>query len=262
MTKPPPLTRSPKRKPHFHLAGAVSGVRTGHGLARILSKLGYCSRSQAWPIIKAGRVTVDGVVRLDPEWRVESDRQKIQVDGKSVLVERKVYLMLNKPRGLVTTAADEKGRETVFACLESKALPRVAPVGRLDMASEGLLLFTNDTQWAARITDPLTHLDKIYHVQVDSLPTDGFLEQMHAGVVCEGEKLSVKNVRVLRQGEKNCWLEIVLDEGRNRHIRRLLEALDTNVLRLIRIAIGPLVLGNLGKGEFRMLTAREVSSLS
>lgn len=262
MTKPQTRSQPSKQNTRFRPVASTSQLRTGHGLARILSKLGYCSRSQAWPIIHAGRVRVDGVVRLDPEWRVDPARQQIQVDGKNIVAEQKIYLMLNKPRGLVTTAADEKNRATVFACLEGKGLPRVSPVGRLDMASEGLLLFTNDTQWAARITDPLTHCDKTYHVQVDCLPEEVLLERMRTGVVCEAESLAVKHVRVLRRGEKNCWLEIILDEGRNRHLRRLLEALDVNVLRLIRIAIGSLVLGNLAKGEFRRLTEQEVSCLA
>lgn len=232
------------------------------GLARALSKLGFCSRSQAWDWIKAGKVRLNGKVEQDAEKRVDLRRDRIQVDGQGVRAAPKVYLLLNKPRGLITTASDEKGRDTVFHCLEGNGLPFVSPVGRLDQASEGLLLFTNDTAWAARITDPATHLDKTYHVQVDCLANDELIQRVTAGVDCEGEKLSAKSVRLLRQGEKNSWLEVVLDEGRNRHIRRLVTALGVNVLRLVRVAIGPLELGSLAKGAHRHLAPQEVHLLA
>ena len=225
---------------------------------------------------------VDGVVARDPERRTDWLRERIEVDRQLVRAEPQVYLMLNKPRGLVTTTADERGRETVFKCLtveggappapptgESKAegpqptpLPRVFPVGRLDQASEGLLLFTNDTAWAARITDPASHLDKTYHVQVDCLADETLLRQMTTGVTVDGDCLAVKHGRVLRQGTRNSWLEVVLDEGKNRHVRRLLAALGVNVLRLMRVAVGPLELGSLAKGQFRRLTRQEVAALA
>src|SRR6266576_356952 len=135
------------------------------GLARALSKLGYCSRSRATDLICAGRVRLNGATRRDPKAPVSVDRDRIEVDRRIVGAEAKVYLMLNKSRGVVTTASDEKGRDTVYSCL-SEGLPWVAPVGRLDRASEGLLLLTNDSEWAARISAPETHLDKTYHVQI------------------------------------------------------------------------------------------------
>jgi 23S rRNA pseudouridine2605 synthase len=234
----------------------------GTGLARALSKLGFCSRRQAEQIIKEGRIRVNGVIRLDPEFRVELDRARIEADGQAVHAEIKVYLMLNKPRGLVTTASDERGRRTVFECLADTHLPFVSPVGRLDQASEGLLLLTNDTQWAARITAPDSHLDKTYNVQIDCQADDRLVERIRKGVTSEGQFLAVKGVAILRHGTHNSWLEIVLDEGRNRHIRRLLAALGVNVLRLVRIAIGPLALGNLAKGEVRRLTDKQVTMLA
>lgn len=231
-------------------------------LARALSKLGFCSRSEGRALVEAGRVRVGGVVRRDPEWRVDPSRDRIEVDGSRVEAEEQVYLALHKPRGLVTTAADEKGRDTVFRCLDGADLPFVSPVGRLDRASEGLLLFTNDTRWAARVLDPATHLDKTYHVQVDQVPDAALLARMEAGVEMEGgEKLAAKHARLLRHGERNAWLEIILDEGRNRQIRRLLEALGVGVLRLVRVSIGPLALGALGKGEWRELSAEEKAAL-
>ena len=232
-------------------------------LARALSKLGFCSRSQARELVEAGRVRVGGVVRRDPELRVDPDRDRIEVDGARVASERKVYLALNKPRGLVTTASDEQGRDTVFRCLDGADLPFVSPVGRLDRASEGLLLLTNDTRWAARVLDPATHLDKTYHVQVDRIPGDELLRRMEEGVTPGegGEVLAAKHVRLLRQGTRNAWLEIVLDEGRNRQIRRLLEALEIGVMRLVRVSVGPLELGELPKGEWRELSAGEKAAM-
>jgi 23S rRNA pseudouridine2605 synthase len=170
--------------------------------------------------------------------------------------------MLNKPRGLVTTTRDERGRATVYDCLPEAERGWLAPVGRLDKASEGLLLFTNDTAFANRLLDPATHLPKRYHVQIDALADAPLLARLRAGVVLEdGTPLAVVSAGLLRSGEKNSWLEVVLDEGRNRHIRRLLEALGIEVLRLVRVAIGPVVLGELPKGAVRELTAAELTAL-
>jgi 23S rRNA pseudouridine2605 synthase len=226
------------------------------GLARALSKLGFCSRSQAAKLIRAGRVQLNGVIRVDPEKPVRLGRDRIEVDGTQVAAGVRTYLMLNKPRGVVTTASDEKSRETVYSLLDEN-LPWVGPVGRLDKASEGLLLLTNDTEWAARIGDPNSHVDKTYHVQVTIADGEVIAGRMTAGVVAEGELLRAKGARVLRGGEKNTWLEIVLDQGKNRQIRRMAEALGAEVKRLVRVAIGPILLGDLAKGKSRALTAAE-----
>lgn len=172
-----------------------------------------------------------------------------------------VYIMLNKPRGLVVSAADERGRSTVYAPLAAAGLPWLGPVGRLDKASEGLLLFSNDTVWAAGITAPATHVEKTYHVQIDRLPDLVLLTALADGVEDAGEHLRAKSVNVLREGGRNAWLEIVLDEGRNRHIRRLLAANAVGVLRLVRVAIGSLQLGALAKGQWRHLDTGEVAAL-
>jgi 23S rRNA pseudouridine2605 synthase len=162
---------------------------------------------------------------------------------------------------VVTTAADEKDRETVYAHLP-KNLPWLAPVGRLDKASEGLLLLTNDSEWAARITSPETHLDKTYHVQIGTIADEALLQTLRNGIhASDGEFLRVKDVRMLRSGEQNSWLEIILDEGKNRHIRRMLEALKIEVFRLVRVTIGPLTLGDLPKGATRPLERKEKQAL-
>ena len=232
------------------------------GLARVLSKRGLCSRSQAAQWIVAGRVSVDGRVVLDPEFGIRGPSQRILIDGVPVGPGGRLYLLLNKPRGLVTTARDEQGRDTVYRCFQGSGLPWLAPVGRLDKASEGLLLFSNDPEWAARITDPQIGPHKTYHVQVDCIPGAALLQRLQDGVLVEGELLAAASATLLRHGNKHAWLEIVLDEGRNRQIRRLLAALDINVLRLMRTAIGHLALGDLPKGQWRHLSAAEVSGLA
>ena len=233
-----------------------------YGVARVLSKLGVCSRSQAQAFVRAGRVRVNGRIVRDPEMPTDSARDRICVDDKEITAREKIYLALNKPRGYVTTASDERARDTVYDLLKGdvqrKADAWIAPVGRLDKASEGLLLFTNDSVWAARLTDPATHIDKTYHVQIDALVDDVLLTRLRRGVIDADETLALKSVRELRRGEKNSWLEIVLDEGRNRQIRRVLAAFGIDVLRLVRIAIGPIQLGTLAKGESRLLSAEEL----
>jgi 23S rRNA pseudouridine2605 synthase len=226
-----------------------------------LSKLGFCSRREAWELIREGRVTLNGRVCREPERPVLLAKDRLEVDAQSVAAAHRVYLMLNKPRGLVTTAADEQGRATVFACFTEADLPKISPVGRLDMASEGLLLFTNDHDWAAGLLDPNRHVAKTYDVQIDRLADDGLLELLRRGVLYGQETLKVREVRLLRAGHRHCWLQIGLEEGRNRHLRRMFEALGIVVRRLVRIRIGGLELGNLQKGAWRHLTPAEVAAL-
>jgi 23S rRNA pseudouridine2605 synthase len=234
------------------------------GLARALSKLGYCSRSQAADLIRTGCVLLNGRIRRDPETPVDLKRDWVVVNGNAVQAQEKIYLIMNKPRGLVTTTSDERGRETVYDLLRKnrESLLWVAPVGRLDKASEGLLLLTNDSEWGAKIAAPETHLERTYHVQVGSTGGDELAQEMMKGVRTDSAGLlHVRRASLLRSGEKNCWLEIVLDEGKNRQIRRMLAGLDIDVLRLVRVAIGPLILGDLAKGSFRSLTAHEKQAL-
>lgn len=230
-------------------------------LPRMLSRMGYCSRSEAEALVINGRVAVNGQIVTATSRRVDPNKDKLAVDGKAITAAAPCYLMLNKPRGLVTTARDEQGRDTIYNCLGAWAGRHLAPVGRLDQASEGLLLITNDSRLASRLLDPKSHLDKTYHVQIDRIFTAEDCARCEAGLDLEGEWLVAKSVKLLRSGEKNCWLEVVLDEGKNRQIRRLLEALGVQVQRLVRIAFGPLTLGELAKGEARELTAGELAAL-
>jgi 23S rRNA pseudouridine2605 synthase len=211
--------------------------------------------------VRAGRVTVNSQVVKDPARRVDPARDRITVDNHPVKAVRKVYLMLNKPRGAVTTAADELGRVTVHDLLPED-LPHLSAVGRLDRDSEGLLLLTNDTRWADAILAPESHVQKTYHVLIDGLLTPEQIESVRAGVRSKrGDVLRAVSVTELRRTAKTTWLEVVLDEGKNRHIRRLFEALNLNVERLLRVAIGSLQIGELKRSEWRELTEAEVNLL-
>ena len=238
-----------------------AGAPRRHGVARVLSKLGIASRTVAAGWVREGRVGVNGRLVRDPEFPVVEGRDRLTVDSKPVVATERLYVALHKPRGLVTTTSDEQGRDTVYRCFDGAGLPWLAPVGRLDKASEGLLLFSNDPEWAARLTDPATGPDKTYHVQVDTRPDDALLRRLVAGSEV-GARLAAKSAALLRSGGKTAWLAIVLDEGRNRHIRRLLEAEGVGVLRLVRVAIGALALGQLPRGHWRRLDGADLGRLN
>lgn len=246
-----------------------------HGVARVISKRGYCSRSKAEMLVKEGRVTLNGRIVHDPETPAR-ENDEITINGKRIEANAKVYFMMNKPRGVVTTASDEKGRTTVIELFKEqyrklfpgKEAPHISPVGRLDAASEGLLLFTNDTEWAneimeGRAAQSASHAEihkKIYRVQVKGKPSAEELHQMEAGVTVPPrvfgepeEFMHAASVTLHAEGEKNCWLEFTLTEGKNREIRRMLAFLGYEVLRLVRIQIDGFTLGDLNPGEIRLL---------
>jgi 23S rRNA pseudouridine2605 synthase len=229
------------------------------GLARALSKLGFCSRSEAMLRIKRGEVRLNGRVVRDIETPVRLLSDRVEVVGQHVAAAQKQYLMLNKPRGIVVTTKDERGRDTVYSLLPPE-LPFLAPVGRLDKASEGLLLLTNDSEWAAKITAPKSHVDKRYHVQIDCVADLALVERLVDSVVGD-PPLSMKAAYIVRTGRKNSWIGAILDEGRNRQIRRVLGAHGIEVLRLVRVAIGTLELSDLAKGKWRHLTVAEKQQL-
>ena len=235
-----------------------------HGVARVISKRGFCSRSVAENLVREGRVSLRGKIVCDPDTPAY-ENDEILVDGKPVTTSTFVYFAMNKPRGAVTTANDEKGRKTVMDLFREqyaklfpgKPVPHISPVGRLDAASEGLLLFTNDTKWADDVLSSADHL-KIYRVQVAGKPSTAELEQMEKGfnvpprVFGESEEfMHAERATFLSEGEKNCWLEITLSEGKNREIRRMLAHLGYEVMRLVRIQFDKYTLGDLKPGEIR-----------
>ena len=222
-------------------------------LQRLLSKLSIASRRDATRLILAGQVKINGRICRVPQEYIDTE-SKIEVTGVEVSSVQKHYLIFNKPKGLVVTRSDEKGRATVYEHLKNWNGPLLQAVGRLDMASEGLLLFTNDHVWANQFMDPQNHIKKIYHVQVSSHPTPDALKKLSEGIMLDGKKTMTAEFKVLRSGEKNCWLSIELQEGRNRQIRKMLETEKIKVLRLIRVQIGDIKLGDLPKGQWRVIS--------
>jgi 23S rRNA pseudouridine2605 synthase len=200
-------------------------------------------------------VEVDGCRIHDPETRFTLLGPKICVDGIEVTARARQVLLLHKPRGILTTRQDEKGRATVYDLLPKS--PWLAPVGRLDQASSGLLLFSNDPHWAQQLLDPDQHVAKTYHVQVRPPLSASAAAQLAVGSVLDGERCLPMRISELRCGGKTQWLEFILQEGRHRQIRRLLAACDRDVLRLIRVAVGNLLLGELRPGEWRWLRSDE-----
>ncbi|MCG2842682.1 rRNA pseudouridine synthase [Sandaracinobacter sp. RS1-74] len=225
-------------------------------LPRALSKLGHCSRTEALALIEAGRVFVNGRRATSASQRVDIARAHIEVEGRKVEAEAPLYLMLNKPRGLVTTRRDPQARGTVYDCLP-EGLPYLAPVGRLDKASEGLIFLTNDSGWADYLMNPASMVPKTYHVKLDRPAGEAMIAALRQPVEDGGESLSATAVRLLRPGAKSSWIEVVLTEGRNRQVRRMVAAQGANVQRLVRVAIGGVALGPLAKGAVRPLAPEE-----
>lgn len=228
-------------------------------LQKILSARGVASRRKAEELIGAGQVTVNGAVALLGD-SADPDADEIRIDGKLLPREQGfVYLMLNKPRGYVTTLSDEKGRRTA-AQLVADCGARVYPVGRLDMDSEGLLLFTNDGEFANRMTHPRQELDKVYEVWVNRY-TPGGEERLSRPVVLDGYQIRPPKVELLDRRGDTAKLRITIHEGRNRQIRRMCEKAGMYCTRLRRIQEGSLALGDLPKGKWRYLTPEEVARL-
>ena len=232
-------------------------------VARALSKLGAGSRRDGERWVAEGRVRVNGHVVRDPTFRIDPRHDAITLDGERVRPAARRYFALHKPRGVVVSRVDERGAPSVYSLLPADLAEFVAPVGRLDRASEGLLLFTNDTRWADALLAPTSHVPKTYHVQIDVRPDPALLARLIDGIdVPDGEHLAVADARTVRTSDRSGWLELVLHEGRNRHIRRMLAAVGVEVRRLIRVAIGPLQLGNLQPGSVRLLTTPERDALA
>ena len=226
-------------------------------LDRVLSRFGLASRSAARDAILAGRVKVDGRVVRDPDLWTEPRTAAIHLDGKRLRQARKVYLLFYKPKGVITSHGDPEGRKTVYDCL-GPGVPWVSPVGRLDKDTSGLLLLTNDTDFANHVTDPASQIPKTYLVKANTLVSDELIAGISQGTdLKRGDRAEPQSVRRVEDRGKYTWLEIVLTEGKNREVRRLLEAVGLKALKLVRTRIGPCTLEGLQVGQFRDLLPSE-----
>lgn len=229
-------------------------------LERALSKLGFASRTEAQKLILEGRVRVLGQVVKNPHYLVNPEKTKIEVDGKPVKKAQIRVILLHKPRGLVSTRSDERGRKTVYDV--SPPVPReLMPVGRLDQASSGLLLFTNDTRFSDFLCDPKNKIIKIYSVLVRGEFTTEMKEKLETGFFDRGEKLKAHSVEIKKVSKKESHLLVSLTEGKNREIRRMIEVVKSEVLKLKRVQFGEIKLGTLPEGKWRELSNLEIKSL-
>ncbi len=230
-------------------------------LDRVLSRFGLASRTAARAAILAGRIKVNGRVIRDPGFWTSPGQDVLHVDGNRLRQAHKVYLLFNKPKGVITSHGDPQRRRTVYDCLD-RSLPWISPVGRLDRDTSGLLILTNDTEFAAAVSDPVSGVAKTYIVKVSGLVNDETIATLAGGIEMKrGDWARPQSVRRLEDRGKHTWLEIVLTEGKNREIRRMMRAAGFSVLKLVRTRIGPCVLEGLEVGKWRHLHPREISAL-
>ena len=226
-------------------------------LDRILSKAGIASRTTTREWIQQGRVKVNGRVVRDPDHWVVSAKDVVHFDGRRVREEKKIYIALNKPTGLVTSFGDDKNRSTVYECL--KDVDRwVFPIGRLDLDTSGLLLLTNDTDYGEKLLQPESKVPKTYYGKVAGMVTMDEYFQLAFGLnIGRGETTGPAIVREIRSSDKYTWFELTITEGKNRQVRRMFETLGHRMLKLVRIRIGGLSLGDLPIGKYRVLSREE-----
>jgi 23S rRNA pseudouridine2605 synthase len=229
-------------------------------LERVISKAGLGSRTEARSWIHAGRVTVNGKDTRNPDQWVDLERDRVRFDGKPLEVREPVYVLLHKPTGYLTTYKDPAGRPTVYDLVKDVGT-FLSPVGRLDLDTSGLLLMTNDNGLAERVTNPESHVPKTYLVQAAPALSDAQLQRLREGVALSDGPTRPAEVRRVRESDEGTLFEIVLTEGRNRQVRRMVEALDATVLELVRIKLGPIAIGTLALGTWRALTPSEVAAL-
>lgn len=243
---------------------SCASPRRREPLERLLSKWRVATRTQAQRLAREGRVRVGGARVLDPRALVDPARDVVEVDGRRVrpAQDAGVWLAVNKPRGVVSTTHDPSGRPTVMDLVQGPLPAGLAPVGRLDKASAGLLLLTNDHGLADRLLDPRTHVSKRYRVKVKPRLSDADLSRLRSETLVEdGLVLAPMDVRVESEGPRSTWIVVALDEGKNRQIRRRVEDLGHEVETLVRVAVGPIALGDLAPGAVRALEPAEVAGL-
>jgi len=229
-------------------------------LERVISKAGVGSRTDARRWIAAGRVEVNGKRIQTPDYWVDFARDKVTLDGKPVRPGRKVYLLLYKPKGYLTTYKDPEGRPTVYDLIAGLDT-WVVPVGRLDLDTSGLLILTNDTQFAERLTNPEHRVPKTYQIKASSVLTGEQLENLRRGVTLSDGPTRAAVVKRLRDTDKYTVVEITITEGRNRQVRRMVEAVGSKVLKLVRTGIGEIRIGDLRIGTYRPLSGQEITHL-
>jgi pseudouridine synthase len=235
---------------------------SGERLQKFLARAGVASRRQCEALIAEGRVQVNGAVVRTIGTRVRPDTDRVSLDGVRLRPEAPVTVMLHKPAGYITAVSDPEGRPVVVSLLPKVGLPRLFPVGRLDWDTEGLLLLTNDGELANLLTHPRHEVAKVYHAKVKGRPAPDALRRLLHGVVSDGERLSATAVSVLRTTRENAWVMVSVRQGRYRQVRRLCEAIGHPVLKLVRVALGPLALGSLPRGQWRTLLPAEVRALA
>ena len=240
--------------------GERGGRRVLKTLERVFSKAGRGSRSEARRWIGEGRVAVNGVTARSPEQWIDLERDRVTLDGKPVTAGEPIYILLYKPKGYLTTYRDPEKRPTVYD-LVGDAGGWLAPVGRLDLDTSGLLLMTNDTAFADRVASPAHLVPKTYQVKTATLVSDEQIERLRAGIELSDGPTRPATVRRLRDGGRHSVIEIVITEGRNRQVRRMIEAAGSRVLKLVRTAIGPIRIGDLAIGKWRRLAAEEIAAL-
>jgi 23S rRNA pseudouridine2605 synthase len=240
---------------------AVEKKRPLKTLERVLSKAGVGSRVDARSWTHAGRVRVNGQITRNPDQWIDMKRDRVLFDGKPLVARERIYLLLYKPPGYLTTYKDPEGRPTVYDLI-ADAGTFLSPVGRLDLDTSGLLLMTNDNQFAERVTNPTLHVPKTYLVKASAVLTDTQLQELRDGIELADGPTRPALVTRLRDSGKYTHFEITLTEGRNRQVRRMVEALEAKVLKLVRVRIGHIAIGRLPIGKWRLLTATEVASLS
>ncbi|HKH72855.1 MAG TPA: pseudouridine synthase [Vicinamibacterales bacterium] len=229
-------------------------------LERVLSKAGIGSRVEARSWIHAGRVKVNGALIRNPDHWVDMKRDRVQFDGKPLTARERIYLLLYKPTGYLTTYKDPQGRPTVYDLIADVGT-FLSPVGRLDLDTSGLLLMTNDNQLAELVTNPQSHVAKTYLVKASILLSDAQLDQLRDGIELTDGVTRPAVVSRVRDSAKYTHFEITLTEGRNRQVRRMVEVLGARVLKLVRVRVGKIGIGTLPIGKWRLLTRSEVASL-
>jgi pseudouridine synthase len=237
------------------------GKRPLKTLERVFSKRGIGSRSEARSWISAGKVRVNGKIVRDAEYWIDLARDRITLHGKALEAAAKLYILLYKPKGYLTTRRDPEGRPTVYDLI-ADAGQWLSPVGRLDLDTSGLLILTNDTEFADRIMSPEFKVPKTYQVKASTLLSDEQLDRLRHGVELSDGPTSPAEVRRVRDNGKYTHFTIAITEGRNRQVRRMVEALDSKVLKLVRTSIGAVTIGDLPIGKWRKLTEDEIAALT